>query len=232
MLLWDDETLSLFDGGVYYNGGCTVLDLGVLGIHKAYRTINNNVIKETVMHVHKYDALNIALQLENEDHAFRFPLEPENYRHWGLSADKVLTLDDTKGLRVVKMLIFYSDLIDSTALIDKNLVDGLRKLYLRKAHKAQLYLTDNGKLVQIMARNVNKLNSIELIRMYLGLEKNELAVFGDDINDIEMLSAYENSVAMGNADNYVKSMAKHITLDNNSGGIHHAICNILQMLRA
>ena len=90
-------------------------------------------------------------------------------------------------------------------------------------------MTDKGKLIQIMAKSVNKLSAVEKIRILLGLEKDELAVFGDDVNDTEMLSAYENSFAMDNGNDYVKGVARYVTLDNDSDGVHHAICNILQL---
>ena len=222
MLSWDDSTLSLFDGGVYYNGGCVII-----GGHKAYVPISDDIVQETIKRVCKYDALNIALQLENEYHAFRFPLEPENYQRWGVSANKVLKLNQAEGLYAVKTLVFYSDLINSIALIDKKLISDLEKLCL---DAAQLYLTDKGKLVQIMAKGVNKLSGIEKIRAALGFKEDEIAVFGDDFNDIEMLSAYEHSVAMDNAEAVVKSKAKYVTLDNDSDGVHHAICNILRLV--
>ncbi|MDR2182576.1 MAG: HAD family hydrolase [Clostridiales bacterium] len=219
MLLWDDGTLSLFDGGVYYNGGCVIL-----GGHKTYTYISGDVVQKIIRLACQYDALNIALQLEDENHAFRFPLQPESHQRWGVSEDKILTLDRAKGLRAVKILVFYSDLINSVDPLDKKLIEDLEKLCL---DTAQLYLTDKGRVMQIMAGSVNKLNSTESIRMFLGLDKSELAVFGDDVNDTEMLSSYENSVAMGNADAYVKSKAKYVTFDNDNDGIHHAICNIL-----
>jgi len=221
MLSWDDATLSLFDGGVYYNGGCVVLDS-----HKAYFPVSDDIVQEAIMHVLQHSALNIALQLENDKHAFRFPLKESSYQPWGISASEALTLAQATNLRAVKLIIFHSDLIDSTTLIDDSLVHNLKMLC---RDKAQFYLTDRGQLVQIMAKGINKLNAVEKIRITSGLEKNEIAVFGDDVNDIEMLSAYKNSIAMGNADNYVKSVAKYVTLDNDNNGIHHAICNILHL---
>ena len=63
-----------------------------------------------------------------------------------------------------------------------------------------------------------------------GYKKNEIAVFGDDFNDIEMLSEYPFSVAMGNAEAQVKAVAKYVTLDNDSDGIYEAIYNILKLM--
>ena len=58
----------------------------------------------------------------------------------------------------------------------------------------------------------------------------EIAVFGDDLNDLEMISAYPVSIAMGNAVEEVKSAAKYTTLPNDEGGIVHALKNILHII--
>lgn len=222
MLSWDEDTLSLFDGGSYYNGGCIEIRE-----QKQYISISDKIIKQTISHVFDYDNINIALQLEGEIHAFRFPLKYKSYRSWGIAAQNALVLDQTQNLNTVKILIFYSDLIDSVTPIDDKLVTSLKALCL---DTAQFYLTDKGKCIQIMARAVNKLSSIEKIRKVLGYQKDEIAVFGDDVNDIEMLSEYQYSVAMGNSEKHVKDAATYITLDNDSDGIYHALHNILQLV--
>ena len=224
MLSWDDKTLSLFDGGVYYNGGCVIVDG-----KKTYTPISDDIVQKSIRHVKQYENLNIALQLEHEKHAFRFPLDKRGYRGWGVPAENALNLKGAKGLHTVKILVFYSNLIDSVVPVDKALVETLAKLC---RDTAQFYLTDKEACVQIMAQGVNKHRGIEKIRAYLGYEKNEIAVFGDDVNDIEVLAEYENSIAMGNAECIVKERARYITLDNENDGVHHGICNILKLVKA
>lgn len=221
MLSWDNDTLSLFDGGAYYNGGCLVING-----NKTYTPIDDDIVKKSIQHVIEYDNLNIALQLEHEKHAFRYPLSKMAYKAWGVSGESMLNLSEVAGIRTVKIAIFFANLIDSATPINPERVNALESLC---RDTAQFYLTDKGILVQIMARGVNKASGIEKIRQHMGLEKNEIAVFGDDVNDIEMLSEYENSVAMGNADEIVKQKATHITLTNDNDGIHHAITNILKI---
>ena len=68
------------------------------------------------------------------------------------------------------------------------------------------------------------------MRKALGIQPEELAVFGDDLNDLEMIRAYPVSVAMGNAVEEVKSVAKYVTLDNDKGGIAHALKEILHII--
>ncbi|MBR3694320.1 MAG: HAD hydrolase family protein, partial [Erysipelotrichales bacterium] len=64
----------------------------------------------------------------------------------------------------------------------------------------------------------------------LGLSRDEIAVFGDGENDIDMLSQYPNSVAMGNASDPVKEIAKYITLSNDEEGISFAIHDLLEII--
>ena len=222
MLSWDDDTLSLFAGGSYYNGGCIKT-----GEQKSYISVADDIVYKAIAGVQNYDNLNIALQLEDEKHAFRFPLDDKGYKSWGVTADEALTLNQGCAFKTIKILIFYSNLIDSVYPIDETLVNELRDMC---ANNAQFYLTDKGRCVQIMGKSVNKMRSVEKIREQFGFEKDEIAVFGDDVNDIEMLSEYPFSVAMGNSEPRVKTVAKYITSDNDSDGIHEAICNTLGLV--
>jgi Cof subfamily protein (haloacid dehalogenase superfamily) len=222
MLSWDENTLSLFDGGTYYNGGCIKIDE-----QSDYQFVSSEIVQKTINYVCEYDNLNVALQLDSEKHAFRFPLEDKGYKSWGVTAQDALSLHQIENLKTIKILIFFANLIDSVTPLNDELIASLEALC---HEKAQFYLTDKGKCFQIMGQNVNKLKSIEKIRVCLGFEKDEIAVFGDDVNDIEMLSEYKYSVAMGNAESHVKDAAKYVTYDNNCDGIHHAICRILRLI--
>lgn len=221
MLSWDAETLALFEGGSYSNGGCIKT-----GEYKEYIPITDEVVNDTINLVKEYPMLNIALQMEDEYHALRFPLDEKASVSWGITHDECVELDSTGTLKTIKILIFYENLIDSVTDIDTSLVSSLESLCFEKA---QFYL-HKGKCIVITGSLVNKYESIEKIRKQFQFEKNEIAVFGDDINDVEMLSSYPNSIAMGNADSYIKNMAKFTTLDNNNDGISYAIRNILKLI--
>ncbi len=88
---------------------------------------------------------------------------------------------------------------------------------------ARVYVTDEGRVIQVGSIEASKYNGVESIRKRLGIKKNEVAVFGDDINDLEMISGYENSVAMGNAVPEIKAAARFVTNDNDDDGIAFAI---------
>ncbi|MDR0464780.1 MAG: HAD-IIB family hydrolase [Treponema sp.] len=221
MLSWNENLISLFDGGSYYNGGCIIIDN-----HKKYITISGDIVQGVIKLACQDEKLNIALQLEHEKHAFRFPLDEKGYNIWGVPADEALELDKTNNLQIVKILAFHSNLADSVTPINGEIVKNIESFC---TGRAQYYLSDKGKAIQIMAESVSKLNSIEEMRNYYKMEKNEIAVFGDDVPDMEMLCEYEYGFAMGNAESHIKEKARFITLDNNNDGVHHAICNILKL---
>lgn len=123
MLSWDDDTQNLFAGGVYYNGGCIIVDRD-----KSYIPIADNTAEKIINFVLECDNLNIALQMEEEKHAFRLPLNDKFYKGWGIFADEALTLYQRNSMKIIKIVIFYANLIDSTQLINDNIVATLNKL--------------------------------------------------------------------------------------------------------
>ena len=112
MVSWNDDiltkeqVLSMFHGGIYYNGGCVQI-----GECKNYIFISDEIVQKAIDSVRNYANLNIALQSKGEKHAFRFPLEDKKYKNWGITADETLTLDQRCKLKTIKILIFYSNLI-------------------------------------------------------------------------------------------------------------------------
>ena len=129
--------------------------------------------------------------------------------------------------KVIKILIYYKNLVDSITPVPAPLFESLKK---ECSSEAKIYLTDQGKVIQITSTRASKYNSIENIRKSLGFSKKEIAVFGDDMNDLEMLSGYEHSIAMENGEERVKNAAGFITLDNDSNGIIYGLSKYLDII--
>lgn len=64
-----------------------------------------------------------------------------------------------------------------------------------------------------------KRNAIAFLADYLNISLSDVLVFGDDINDIEMISDCGYGVAMGNALPEVKAVADEVTRNNEEDGI-------------
>lgn len=77
--------------------------------------------------------------------------------------------------------------------------------------------------VDIDPAGSSKAEGIKIVLEKLGLSIQQLYAFGDELNDIEMLSLSPNSVAMGNGHPSAKNAAKYITKPVNEDGILYGL---------
>lgn len=75
-------------------------------------------------------------------------------------------------------------------------------------------------LLEVMNAMVNKASGIEVMLKHYGFSAKDALSFGDNYNDLEMLSYTGTSVAMGNAPQKVKVAASAVTLPNEEDGIY------------
>lgn len=80
-------------------------------------------------------------------------------------------------------------------------------------------LSDGKTLCLIMHRNATKLNALKKIAKKLGIARTDIAAFGDDYNDIDMIKYFGTGVAMGNAIEEVRRAADAVTATNNDDGV-------------
>ncbi|TDM49113.1 HAD family hydrolase [Macrococcoides goetzii] len=73
--------------------------------------------------------------------------------------------------------------------------------------------------IDIIHKGTNKAVAIKKVMNILGANMNDLYVFGDSDNDIEMLKLTENSFAMTNGNDKVKSIAKTEIPSNDENGV-------------
>lgn len=82
--------------------------------------------------------------------------------------------------------------------------------------------------LEIIPAEINKGTGLCDICEHLGISPGDAAAFGDSENDIPMLKAAGCGIAMGNAEEAVKSIADRVTLSNNEDGIAYAIDRFLR----
>lgn len=75
----------------------------------------------------------------------------------------------------------------------------------------------------VIAKGVDKGVGIDQICRYFGFSREETMAFGDGGNDIEMLSHAAIGVAMGNANDDVKSVADYVTESVDNDGVFKAL---------
>lgn len=208
---WTDEEFSLFDGGIYENGACVEI-----GNEQNHCYIDPRAVKICIDGAAKWQDVHLSLHTPQDGYAFNFLPDERIVESWGLKDARILEINEETIRRTTKMMIFYDRLTDSVRELPPELwpelkasCDGL----------ANVYLTDAGRSIQVTGKDSGKLKAIEGVRKRLGFGIDEVAVFGDDVNDLEMISFYPNSVAMGNAVPEVKAAARFVTAANDEGGI-------------
>ncbi|OCA87795.1 phosphatase [Bacillus sp. FJAT-27225] len=73
--------------------------------------------------------------------------------------------------------------------------------------------------VDVLPAGGSKAKGVEAFIQHLNIPKKNVYAFGDGLNDIEMLTYVENSVAMGNSEPIVKGLAKYVTHPVDEDGI-------------
>ena len=82
------------------------------------------------------------------------------------------------------------------------------------------YATWSGKyLLEVMHPAVNKRNALQRLCLELDLTSGDVAAFGDNHNDVEMLAWAGHGVAMANASEGAKAVASEVTASNTENGV-------------
>ncbi|MBP5092203.1 MAG: HAD family hydrolase [Bacilli bacterium] len=120
----------------------------------------------------------------------------------------------TEDAALLKMMVSASP-----SLIDSIVLDDVDK-------KFNVLRTDPHYL-EFMNPKADKATATETVRLRLGLNKEHVYTFGDQGNDLRMIKEYQG-VAMGNAIDDVKKVAKYITKKDSEDGIAFALRNFLK----
>lgn len=80
--------------------------------------------------------------------------------------------------------------------------------------------------LDIIKKGVSKGNALKDYSNMLGIKQEEIVAIGDSENDLEMLNFASFSVAMGNAEDFIKQACDMVTLKNDEGGVAYAINKI------
>lgn len=80
--------------------------------------------------------------------------------------------------------------------------------------------------LEIVANGIDKGNTLKNLSSRLNIQQEEMISFGDEANDLSMISYAGLGVAMGNATEKVKETANMVTLSNDEDGIAQALYKI------
>lgn len=120
--------------------------------------------------------------------------------------------------RIIKIFIFTNDL-ERLAEIEKRLIEN-KNIAVASSFPNNLEITD---------KTAQKGPVLKWYIESLGYTMDEVMVFGDSMNDYSMLSMdFGATIAMENADEKVKAVAKYVTRTNIEDGVAYAIEELLK----
>ena len=187
---------EMFDGRIIMNGAAA--HIGDERVY--YRMVKMELARELLL---KCDERGLKTTAE---------LSGIHYSNFDVSAE-------WSEIRNFKIVDFRTHDIDAEKLyaIAKNKED----VEFISAHIPKgLYLTvSNEGLAQVMHCEATKSNAIAVLARRWGIADEEIAAFGDDLNDIDMLERFGRGVAMGNAVDAVKDVADEVCDTNDDDGI-------------
>lgn len=131
---------------------------------------------------------------------------------------KIKIVDDLeRAFEEDKVQILKSVVVDS----DSEKIQGLRNDIVGTGIvSVSQSMKDN---LEVMNRGVTKGNAVKMLAQLYGIDREEIIAIGDNENDISMIEYAGMGIAMGNAEESLKSVADHITGDYQEDGVAEAI---------
>lgn len=129
---------------------------------------------------------------------------------------KVRQVDDLAGyvtFPVVKFLMLDDG--DYLATVEPLVKAALGKNY--SVYRSEPFF------LEILAKGIDKAQSLDRLLQVLGLKKEEMIACGDGYNDLSMIKFAGLGVAMENAVLPVRNAADYVTYSNNQDGVAHVV---------
>jgi len=155
----------------------------------------------------------------NIDHLLESPLFNKKY-----------FIKNTHVIKVEEILNFPKNEIQILKIDARNIEDKKNSRMGMKIVKEIPELTVSSShegFMEINAVGTNKSTGLQKYIELMGIDRSEVAVFGDSANDIEMISDFPNSFVVANAKENLKQLAKYIVKSNDDDGVREGIELIL-----
>lgn len=204
-----------------------------LGVNVPIITYNGALIKSTngeILHseylpkdliveiVNFFEKNNWYLQSYSNDELFY--AFKNNYSELYETTQKVTGTEvGFQGLRertenVCKLLGINANLAETLERVEKVKAEFGEKIAVTKSHP---------QFIEMMMPGVSKAAAVKILAKKLGVDKSEVMAIGDSDNDLPMLQAAGQSVAMGNAEDKIKSACTFVTSNCEDDGFADAV---------
>ncbi|MET9381365.1 Cof-type HAD-IIB family hydrolase [Streptomyces sp. NPDC002928] len=131
--------------------------------------------------------------------------------------------------RIVEDVTAVDDDIIKVALFDFGSAERTTAPALEPFTATHQVVVSGEHWVDVMNRTANKGAAIRRLQHDLGITPAQTMVFGDYLNDLEMLDTAEWSFAMANAHPEVVRRARHLAPSNNDNGVLRTVARMLDL---
>lgn len=131
--------------------------------------------------------------------------------------------------RVVEDVTAVDDEIIKVALFDFGSAEETTAPALAPFARTHQVVVSGEHWVDVMNRTANKGAALRALQRELGITPAQTMVFGDYLNDLEMLDAADWSFAMANAHPEVVRRARHLAPSNNDNGVLRTVARLLDL---
>ncbi len=212
----------------------------LLGINVPLITCDGALVKESdtgFEHYHKKVRLDLAKEIA--DYGSRYDIYLRYYigdvmyvdRNWDhaqmiskrlrIQAEKVDSLKDF--LKEEPTLISITEPAEKFNTYFQPLYDHFHDLLTLTRFTASAGASGLG----IIHKEASKGKALSVLADHLGIKKEEIVAFGDDLNDIGLFQGAGFKVAMGNAEQTIKDLSDHICGSNREDGVAKAIDDLI-----
>lgn len=216
-ILLPDELLQL-GCIIYYNGAHTVDAVYKLEDHIRIDQATVSKLYQAILDISP--ELTVSFEAQGTMYSNRLLRQEHRdllgFPH-GEPQPNVLTLEEIRSLQPAKLL--FSN--------ENNLYKELES---RFVGRVKVVVTDGNRLVQLMNGAVSKAAALEPVLERRGIRPEQVMVFGDDYNDLELFGLCGYPVAMGNAIAELKSKAVQVTETNDRDGVALVLEALLNQL--
>mgnify|MGYP005764367385 FL=1 len=206
--------------GIFSNGG-TVYDL------QEERTVYTNHFDpkralELIRQLRPFDLM-ISVSQGGQSYGERIPMEHLDYYELDENTREIVRGSRKIVENIEDHIRENRDTIEKMTLIFRTMEERARVWdWLRQFEDIQ-YSSSLPKNIEISKKGCNKGTGLLHLAEILGVEKDEIIVFGDADNDREMFEQAGCSVAMANGLEEMKAMADYVTASNREDGAAKAM---------
>jgi len=233
------ESCSKFNAsfGIFGNG-TQIIDLKTgKEIYKKLLTSRElseciELAKKHNLHVHAYSDKEVITEKLLYMDLRNYKLKEEKYHNSNL---------DFKIVKDIKTYIFDNNIeVCKLVISGTNSLNEIRAEILNKLNISVTNIAKRGKYkdkiidkeyeyLDIAPINISKSNALKILGDYLNIDRSEILAIGDNLNDLDMVKEAGVGVAVANAYDELKQVAKYTTINSvDKGGFAEAVYKFVE----